>query len=132
MLEIWDAAREMDDKVRGLEADYEQAELDGKKGLSFFRNIVCGWGAGKLEEDRMYWGAVCNEVICRRSMYANQDNAGDSKRRPSTGSILMHAFPQQFVTAVAAATDGKEILVDAWKQNWHVTVNIETLAHYQG
>jgi hypothetical protein len=123
-----DAAREMDDKVRGLEADYEQAELDGKKGLSFFRNIVCGWGAGKLEEDRMYWGAVCNEVICRRSMYANQDNAGDSKRRPSTGSILMHAFPQQFVTAVAAATDGKEILVDAWKQNWHVTVNIETLA----
>jgi hypothetical protein len=123
-----DAARALDDQIRGLEADMEQAEINTKKGLSFFRNIVCGWGAGKEADQKMYWGATCNEVICRRSMYAKQDEAGAKKRRPATGSILMHAFPQQFISAVAAATEGKEILVDTWKQNWHVTFNIETLA----
>jgi hypothetical protein len=124
-----DDASAMEDKIRGLEAELEQAELDAKKGLSFFRNIVCAWGAGKPEEDKMYWGAVSNEVICRKSMYSNnQSNDGANQRRPATGSILMHAFPQQFVSAVATATDGKDILVDVWNQNWHVTINIETLA----
>lgn len=123
-----DEARSMDDNIRNLEARYEQAEINAKKGRSFFRNIVCGWGAGKAEEDKMYWGAACNEVICRKSRYANKGENGEKKRRPATGSILMHAFPQQFVRAVAAATEGKEVLVDPWMQSWHVTINIETLA----
>jgi hypothetical protein len=123
-----DESREMDDKIRNLEAEFEQAETNAKKGRSFLRNIVCAWGAGKTEETKMYWGAVCNEVICRKSFYENKQNEnGENKRRPSTGSILMHAFPQQFVSAVAAATDGKNILVDQWKQDWHVTMNVETL-----
>jgi hypothetical protein len=125
----YDAASAMNNTIRGLEADLEKADLDAKKGRALFRNIVCGWGAGKAEEEKMYWAAVANEVICAKSRYTdNQNSDGTSTRRPSTGSILMHAFPQQFVTAVAEATGGRNLPVDTWKHEWHVTLNIDTLA----
>ncbi len=121
-------AREMDDKIRTLEGEYEEAESNAKKGRSFFRNIVCGWGAGKAEDEKMYWAAVCNEVICQKAYWDNKRSEnGENKRRPATGSILMHAFPQQFVEAVSISTMGKNIPVDQWNQDWHVTLNIETL-----
>lgn len=122
----YDESRQMNDKVRNLEADLEQAELNAKGGRATFRNIICAWGDGK--EDKMYWAAVCNDVICAKSRYTDNQNNDGSKRRPSTGSILMHAFPQQFVTAVAESTGGRDIPVDTWKQGWQVKLNIETLA----
>ncbi len=131
-------ARNMDDQIRDLEARYEKAQLDTKKGLGFFRNIICGWGEGKAEEDRMYWAAVMNEVLTRKSAYAEktkqeETNPGgkkqDSKKQfqPGTGSSLMHAFPQQVVDAIAASTEGKSVLVDSWQHVWTVIVNVEAL-----
>jgi hypothetical protein len=121
-------AREMEDGIRQLEAAYEQAQLDTKKGLGFFRNIICAWGNGKQEEKRMYWAAVLNEVITRKSAYSEKNNQ-DSKSqfKSGTGSSLMHAFPQQFVDAVAASTEGRSVIVDTWKYDWSAIVNVEAL-----
>ena len=121
-------AREMEDSIRLLEAVYEQAQLDTKKGLAFFRNIICAWGNGKAEDNRMYWAAVLNEVITRKSAYSKKSNQdGKSQFKSGTGSSLMHAFPQQFVDAVAASTEGKSVFVDTWKHDWSVFVNVEAL-----
>ncbi len=121
-------AREMEDDIRQLEAVYEQAQLDTKKGLGFFRNIICAWGNKKAEEKRMYWAAVLNEVITRKSAYSEKNNQdGKNQFKIGTGSSLMHAFPQQFVDAVAASTGGKSVIVDTWKHDWGVLINVEAL-----
>ena len=119
-------SRDLNDLVRQRTAEYEKAQLDTKKGLSFFRSIVCAWGRGKAEEERMYWAAVLNEVITRKSKkYESQD--GKVRYRPGTGAALIHAFPQQFVDAIAAATEGRSVLVETWNQDWSVRLDADAM-----
>ena len=123
---------EINDEVRRHEAEYERAKVESRRARSFLRNVVCAWGNGKSAEAKMIWAAATNEIICRsfgpKVVKPNEEKGNDVKqRRQPTGSILFHAFPQEYVNAVAGATGGEPRLVDPWKETWAVSVDIEAL-----
>ena len=130
--ELWDAAR-------SAEANLEEAKVKFRWMNAQVRQAVQAWGFGKsscsiAESERMKamaWAAALNRVLCDKAAYyqgkqQEQGGANEKVFLPSSGSVLFHAFPQQFADAVAAQTRGEKVLVDSWGEDWSVQIDRET------
>jgi hypothetical protein len=98
-------------RLRKAEADLEDAKKTHRVLSSEVRQAICLWGAGKPAADRMYWAAALNHIVSKGT---------------GSGSIVYHAFPQEFADAVAAQTGGDQVLVDEVVENWHLVLDIKT------
>jgi hypothetical protein len=95
-------------RLREAEANLEVAKRKHRVFSSEIRQAICVWGAGKPDEERMHWAASLNHVVSQGK---------------GSGSILYHAFPQQFADAVAEQTGGERVLVDEAVENWKLVLN---------
>jgi len=95
-------------RLREAEANLEVAKRKHRVFSSEIRQAICVWGAGKPDEERMHWAAALNHVVSQGK---------------GSGSILYHAFPQQFADAVAEQTGGERVLVDEAVENWKLVLN---------
>jgi len=59
----------------------------------------------------MFWAAALNHIVTKGT---------------GSGSIVYHAFPQEFADAVAAQTGGEQVLVDEVIDNWHLVLDTKT------
>jgi hypothetical protein len=99
-------------KLRAAKAKVEEVIKAHRIRSSICRKIVCGWGRGKDQADKMTWATQLNRIV--------SEGKGN-------GAIIFHAFPQQFADAVAYAssngmnTDG--VIVDVDVEDWTVVFN---------
>jgi hypothetical protein len=95
-------------RLREAEASFVEATRTHRVLTSAVRRCIGVWGNGKASDDQMVWAAALHHVI----------SGGTGK-----GSILYHAFPQQFADAVAAQTGGERVLVDETVEDYMMVLN---------